>query len=99
VGAPLSNLVAALHQRCLMAYSRTGESSKREGDRHPYMTPFDTFEVGRQEAMPMSSMGATHLAKRQGGGSGCRAVAEARAAIERVKQQLAAARRAGPERT
>jgi len=29
----------------LMAYSATGESPKRLGNRHPYMTPFDTFEA------------------------------------------------------
>jgi hypothetical protein len=35
----------AFLEQGLMAYSATGESPKRLGNRHPYMTPFDTFEA------------------------------------------------------
>ena len=35
----------AFLEQGLMDYSATGESAKRLGNRHPYMTPFDTFEA------------------------------------------------------
>ena len=35
----------AFLEQGLMHYSATGESAKRLGNRHPYMTPFDTFEA------------------------------------------------------
>jgi CoA:oxalate CoA-transferase len=40
----LDGTVAWLEQG-LMHYSATGESPPRLGNRHPYMTPFDTFEA------------------------------------------------------
>jgi CoA:oxalate CoA-transferase len=42
--AMLDGTFAFLEQG-LMAYSATGEPPKRVGNRHPYMTPFDTFEA------------------------------------------------------
>jgi CoA:oxalate CoA-transferase len=35
----------AFLEQGLMAYSAIGESPKRPGNRHPYMTPFDTLEA------------------------------------------------------
>jgi CoA:oxalate CoA-transferase len=42
--AMLDGTFAFLEQG-LMDYSATGKSAKRRGNRHPYMTPFDTFEA------------------------------------------------------
>jgi len=35
----------AFLEQALMAYSATGKSPRRLGNRHPYMAPFDTFEA------------------------------------------------------